>query len=449
MKLERSLPNSAEAERAILGAILLNNALAIQAQTELLPEQFYLPSHRQIFVAMLALVEAQSEISPVLVAELLERENSLEAVGGLTFLTNLTYGLPRSDNLKHYAKIVREKAALRQLIKLTAKIASEALEHEEEAATILERAEAAMFDLAMQTRVASKSTLRTYDQIATGVVELFEQWSDGNASAIPTRIPELDHRLASGGFSAGDFVVIAARTSFGKSAMALQIALNAARAGTPILFFSLEMRGERLFIRNLSSVTGVAHNEINPWTFQHDRVLSSKIVAGIGQLAGLPIQVEDRVHGLNRLCSIARDWRRRATSPGMIIGDYMQLVNNKLSARSREQEVAGVSTEFKRLGVELDVPVIGISQLSREQAKQNRRPELSDLRESGQIENDCDVVLFPYSTETLEDKPVRSMKLYCPKQRSGKSGWEIGIDFDAEHQWFYTDQLYLDGRQTA
>lgn len=441
-ELERALPNSAEAERAVLGGILLQNSLIAEASAFLVPDQFYVPSHRRIYVAMLALAEQESAIDAILIAEELDKENAKESVGGISFITNLTYGLPHSSSIAHYAKVVRDKALLRQLIKTANKITQDALEGEDSAGEILERAEQDMLSLNIQAQLSAKSTVRNYEQVAGSVMDMFEKWSEGNTVAIPTQIPELDRRLAFGGLSAQDFIVIAARTSFGKTALALQIALNVARTQTPVLIFSLEMSAERLFVRNLSSVTGVAHRDINPWTFAHNTKLSGDILRGVGKLRDLPLQVEDKTYSLNRLLAIAREWRRKTNGKGLLITDYIQLVKNTLDKRSREQEVAGISMELKRLAKELDVPVIGVSQFSREQAKQNRRPELSDLRESGQLEQDVDVALFPYSQDGIKDEPVRAMKLYCPKQRSGSAGWEIDIDFDAEHQWMFTEQMY-------
>jgi replicative DNA helicase len=438
---ERSLPNSAEAERAILGAILLDNGLVYPTVAQLTPEMFYVPSHRRIYVAMIALSEAKSEINPILIGEELKKENALESVGGFTFITNLTYGLPHTTNITYYAKVIRGKALLRQLIKASNKITQDALEEEDDPETIFERAQEAIFALGIQVQLDARKP-RTYEQIADNVFQLFGDWADGNIVAIPTQIPELDHRLAYGGLSAQDFIIIAARSSFGKTALALQIGLNVARSNRPVLICSLEMSGEKLFIRNLSSVTGVPHRQIKPWTFQHDRVTATKILQGIGRLKDQGIQVEDRIHDLNKLTAVAREWRRVNKADGLIIVDYLQLVKNSLHKRNRQEEVAGISTEMKRLAQELNVPVIGVSQFNRDPARQNRRPELSDLRESGQLEQDADVVLFPWSEDGLKDQEVRSMKLYCAKQRNGSVGWEIDIDFDGEKQWFYTEEMY-------
>lgn len=441
---EKPLPNSAEAERAVLGGILLNGELIHQATNELLPEQFYVPSHRRIFEAMQAIAK-RGPVDLVLLNEHLATEGILESVGGIGFTKNLTYGLPFSSNLSHYAKVIRQKAMLRQLVKSCAKITADVFDEDDEPEIILERAQEQLFTLGLQVNLSTRQP-RTYAEISDSVFRLFEDWTDGNVVALPTQIPELDDRLAYGGLSAQDFIIIAARSSFGKTALALQVGLNVSRTGKSVLIVSLEMSGEKLFIRNLSSVTGVAHREIKPWTFQHNQATSTQILNGIPKLTGRPIQVEDRVSELNRLVAIARDWKRKNKNAALVIVDYLQLVKNKQDKRSRQEEVAGVSTEMKRMAQELNVPVIGVSQFNRDPARQNRRPELSDLRESGQLEQDADVVLFPWSEDGLKDQEVRGMKLYCAKQRNGSVGWEIPIDFDGEKQWFYTEQMYRDAR---
>lgn len=437
---ERPLPNSAEAERAVLGAILLNGELIHQATTELLPEQFYIPSHRRIFEAMQAIANRESEVNHVLVCEELATDGSLQSVGGMSFITNLVYGLPVSSNISHYTKVIRGKAMLRDLVKAANKIVADALEEEDEPGVIYERSIEQLFGIGVQASLSNRKT-RTYEEISASVFQMFNDWTEGNVVAVPTQIPELDQRLAYGGLSAQDFIIIAARSSFGKTALALQIGLNVSRTGRDVLIVSLEMSGEKLFIRNLSSTTGVAHKQIKPWTFQHEPDTARKLYKGIQHIQRCPIQVEDRVHELHRLIAIARDWKRRNREAGLIIVDYLQLVKNKQDKRSRQEEVAGVSTEMKRLAQELNVPVIGVSQFNRAPATQNRRPELSDLRESGQLEQDADVVLFPWSENGLQDETVRAMKLYCAKQRNGSVGWEIPIDFNGERQWFSTFEM--------
>lgn len=442
---ERQLPHSAEAERAVLGSILLNPELIHQARTDLLPEQFYIPSNRRVFEVMLKIDSRESEVNHVLVCEELATDGSLHSVGGTGFVIGLAHGLPHSSNISHYTKVIRGKALLRDLVKTANKIATDALEEEDEPNEIYERSVEQLFGLGVQASLSGRKA-RSYEEISASVYHMFEEWAEGRIVAVPTQIPELDRKLAYGGLSAQDFIIIAARSSFGKTALALQIGLNVSRTGKGVLIVSLEMSGEKLFIRNLSSVTGVAHNRIKPWTFQHDQVTSAQILNGIGKIERCPIQVEDRVHELHRLIAIARDWKRRNKDASLIIVDYLQLVKNKQDKRSRQEEVAGVSTAMKRLAQELNVPVIGVSQFNRDPARQNRRPELSDLRESGQLEQDADMVLFPWSEEGLQDVEVRAMKLYCAKQRNGSVGWEIPIDFDGEKQWFSTAEMIREAR---
>lgn len=432
-RLDKPLPHSAEAERTILGAILLNNSLLSQAETMLLPSQFYIPSNRRTFEGMIALAGRGVQIDHVLLNE--------ETGESISWLANLTYGLPHSSNIAHYAKVVQEKAVLRQIVKLAAKIEAQALE-EEDPELILERTEQDLFALGIQFRVDSR--VKTYSEISKSVMSLFEAWGNGEIVALPTQIPELDRHLAYGGLSAQDFIIIAARSSFGKTALALQIGLNVSRTGKSVLIASLEMSSEKLFIRNLASVTGIAHRQITPWTFQHNPETARQIMSGIPSLETYPIQVEDRINELGQLVSVAREWKRKAPMPGLVIVDYLQLVKNKQDRRTRQEEVAGISSEIKRLASELDIPIIGVSQLSRRPAQENRRPELPDLRESGQLEQDADVVLFPWSEDGLKDDAIRRMKLYCAKQRNGAMDWTINIDFNCDRQWFFTEQMLRD-----
>jgi replicative DNA helicase len=414
-ELEKPLPNSDEAERAILGGILINNGLLAQAQTLLVPGQFYTPSHRRTFEAMIALADRGMPIDELTLHE----ETGFEKPK----IANLAYGLPRSLSIEHYARLVREKAALRQIIKLTARTQAIALGEEDAAVTIIEQAQQDLFALSVQFHVRSKA--KTYSEIGKSVMSQFEAWERGEIVVLPTQIPELDHRLSYGGFSRQQFIIIAARSSFGKTALALQIGLNVSRTGKSVLIASLEMPGEMLFMRNLASVTGVPYSKINPWTFQNDSKTTGRIVSGISAIDTCPIQVEDRINELSHLCAVAREWKRTSGNPGLVIVDYLQLVKNKQDRRTRQEEVAGISSEMKRLATELDLPLIGVSQLNRKPANENRRPELSDLRESGQLEQDADVVLFPWSEEGLQDVEVREMKLYCAKQRKGNRAGKL------------------------
>lgn len=445
--LDRPRPAAPDAERVILGSILLENSLIHEAREMTKLDDYSTPAHRIIFSAMLMLAHAHQDISPVLIGAMLRDNGQLEKVGGVSYITNLSgfvWGVPRTDSIAHYAKIVRGKALLRKLIASHERGIEAAYAEEEEPDTILDNAQRDLIEINFESRVMNGS-VRSYKEIGASVTQMFDKWSGGNSIAIPTGIPEIDHKLVYGGLAYGDFIVLAAPTSQGKTAMALQIALNAARAGNPILIFSLEMKGERLFIRNLSSVSNVPRREIAPYTFRHQHHDTiGRIKTAQPQLEETKIYVADKVRSLNRVSSVATDWKLRTCKDGggLIIVDYMQLVQNKLSKRSREEEVAGVSRELKSLAAMLDLPVLGLSQFNREPSRSNNRPELKDLRESGALEQDTDLALFIWSPTKTGDENIRAVNVYCPKQRDGPMGWEESIDFDAEHQWFRSAQMW-------
>ena len=248
---ERALPNSSEAERAILGATLLDNGLISQAIEQLKPEDFYVPSHRRIFVAMIALFERGAEINPILIGEELKKENALESVGGVSFITNLTYGLPHSTNILHYAKVVRGKSMLRQLIKTSNKITQEALAEEDEPEIILDHAEHSIFQLADERiRQGFVHVKPIAEQLLEKVQEM-----EGRAAVLTgltTGFADLDKMTS--GLQAADLIILAARPSMGKTSLALMLAENAAiHAGAVVGMFSLEMSKESLVMRMLCS----------------------------------------------------------------------------------------------------------------------------------------------------------------------------------------------------
>jgi replicative DNA helicase len=254
--LERSLPNSAEAERAILGGIILDNGLISQAIELLRPEDFYVPSHRRIFLAMTALFERGAEINPILIGEELKKDNALESVGGISFITNLTYGLPHSTNIAHYAKVVRGKSMLRQLIRAANKITQEALEQEDEPELILDHAEHAIFEL------ADERLRQGFVHVKPVAQELLEkiQEMEGRSSVLTgltTGFADLD--TLTSGLQRQDLIIVAARPSMGKTSFALMLAENAAIhvPGAVVGMFSLEMSKEALVMRMLCSQANI------------------------------------------------------------------------------------------------------------------------------------------------------------------------------------------------
>ncbi|HEV7843287.1 MAG TPA: replicative DNA helicase [Pyrinomonadaceae bacterium] len=421
--LERPLPNSAEAERAILGSVVLDNGLVSQAIELLKPEDFYVPSHRRIFLSMIALFERGSEINPILIGEELRREGELEAVGGVTFITNLTYGLPRFTNIAHYAKIVRDKSVLRQLIKATNKITSEALEEEDEADIILDHAEQMIFALADERTRQGFSHVKP---VADHILEKVQEMAGRTAmlTGLTTGFNELDTMTS--GLQPSDLIVIAARPSMGKTSLALTLAQNAAlHAQAVVGVFSLEMSKESLVMRMLCSEGHVDAHRFRTGFLSRDEW--GRLAGALGRLAETKIYIDD-TPGISVLEMRAKSRRLAAEQKrlDLIIVDYLQLMSgSSRRAESRQQEVSQISRELKGLAKELNVPLIALSQLSRApESRTDHRPQLADLRESGAIEQDADVVAFIYREEQYNrtEENAGIAEILISKQRNGPTG---------------------------
>jgi replicative DNA helicase len=445
--LERSLPNSAEAERAILGGIILDNGLISQAIELLRPEDFYVPSHRRIFVAMTALFERGAEINPILIGEELKKENALESVG-VSFITNLTYGLPHSTNIAHYAKVVRGKSMLRQLIRAANKITQEALEQEDEPEIILDHAEHAIFQLADE-RI--RQGFVHVEPIAQKLLEKIQEM-EGRASVLTgltTGFADLD-KLTSG-LQRQDLIIVAARPSMGKTSLALMLAENAAIhvPGAVVGMFSLEMSKEALVMRMLCS-----QGNIDAQRFRNgflSRPEWAQIAKSLGTLAEAKIFLDDTA-GITVLEMRAKARRLAAEQKrlDLIVVDYLQLMSGSAKRfESRQQEVSLISRELKGLAKELNVPLVALSQLSRApESRSDHRPQLADLRESGALEQDADVVAFIYRPEqyktpeerdNMPDDEKNVAELIVAKQRNGPTD-TIRLRFTPSSMRF--DNLY-------
>jgi replicative DNA helicase len=446
---ERALPNSSEAERAILGAVLLDNGLISQAIEQLRPEDFYVPSHRRIFVAMIGLFERGSEINPILIGEELKKENALESVGGISFISNLTYGLPHSTNITHYAKVVRGKSMLRQLIKAANKITQEALEEEDEPELILDHAEHAIFELADE-RIRQGFT--HVKPIAEQLLEKVQEM-EGRAAVLTgltTGFADLDKMTS--GLQRNDLIIVAARPSMGKTSFALMLAENAAiQAGAVVGMFSLEMSKEALVMRMLCS-----QGNIDAQRFRNgflSRLEWAQIAKSLGTLADAKIFLDD-TPGLTVLEMRAKSRRLAAEQKriDLIVVDYLQLMSGSAKRfESRQQEVSQISRELKGLAKELNVPLVALSQLSRApESRSDHRPQLADLRESGALEQDADVVAFIYRPEqyqtpeerdSLPEEQKNVAELIVAKQRNGPTG-SVDLRFTPSSMRF--DNLYRD-----
>ena len=446
-EIERSLPNSSEAERAILGGVLLDNALISQAVELLRHEDFYVPSHRRVFSAMIALFERGAEINPILIGEELKKENALESVGGISFITNLTYGLPHSTNIANYAKIVRGKSMLRQLIRAANKITQEALEQEDEPEIILDHAEHAIFELADERiRQGFVHVKPVAEQLLEKIQEM-----EGRAAlltGLTSGFADLDKMTS--GLQRSDLIILAARPSMGKTSLALMLAENAAiHAGAVVGIFSLEMSKEALVMRMLCS-----QGNIDAQRFRNgflSRPEWAQIAKSLGTLADAKIFLDD-TPGITVLEMRAKARRLAAEQKklDLLIVDYLQLMSGSAKRfESRQQEVSQISRELKGLAKELNVPLVALSQLSRApESRSDHRPQLADLRESGALEQDADVVAFiyraeqyktPEERESLPEDQKNIAELIIAKQRNGPTG-SIDLRFTPSSMRF--DNLY-------
>jgi len=423
--LEKPLPSSEESERVILGAILLDNSVIAQAVEHLKAEDFYSPLNRRVFAAMISLFEKQKQIDPILIGEELKKEGSLESIGGITTITNLTFGLPHFSNVEEYIKVVRDKSVVRNLIRTCNSITGEALAEEDDAEVILDHAEQAIFALAeARTRQSFSRIAPVADRILARVKEHAAGQSSG-ITGLSTGFTELDDMTS--GFQRTDLIIVAGRPSMGKTALCLTVAQNAAlKSNAVVAVFSLEMSKEQLVTRMLSSE---AH--INAHRFRTGHLMSNeweKLAGAIATLSDAKIFIDD-TPGISALEIRAKSRRLAAEQKALdlIVVDYLQLMGSGGGRRNdnRQQEVSQISRELKALAKELDVPVLALSQLSRApEARNPPKPLMSDLRESGSIEQDADVVAFiyreDYYKETEENKGLA--ELIVSKQRNGPTG---------------------------
>ncbi len=421
--LEKPLPSSEESERVILGSILLDNSVIAQAVEHLKPEDFYSPLNRRVFAAMIDLFEKQRQIDPILIGEELKKEGSLESIGGVTTITNLTFGLPHFSNVEEYIKVVHDKAVVRSLIRTCNAITGEALAEEDDAEIVLEHAEQAIFALAeARTRESFSRIAPVADRVLARVKERAAGEGTG-ITGLSTGFRELDDMTS--GLQRTDLVIVAGRPSMGKTALCLTVAQNAAlHSKAVVAVFSLEMSKEQLVTRMLSSE---AH--INAHRFRTGHLMSNeweRLANAIGTLSDAKIFIDD-TPAISALEIRAKSRRLAAEQKALdlIVVDYLQLMGGSRRTESRQQEVSQISRELKGLAKELDVPVLALSQLSRApEARSPPKPLMSDLRESGSIEQDADVVAFiyreDYYKETEENKGLA--ELIVAKQRNGPTG---------------------------
>jgi replicative DNA helicase len=420
---ERTLPHNLEAERSVLGAILVHNDafnLAVQVVDS---SDFYRDAHRRIFERMIALNERNQAIDFVTLKEELSRNGELDEVGGPAYVASLADGVPRATNVEYYARIVKEKATLRNLIYAASKIVTNAYEADQESDLILDEAESAIFSVADDRLKAGFVAMRDLVKDSFPKIELlFEQKK--LITGVPTGFADMDEMTR--GLQAGDLIIVAARPSMGKTSLVLNIAQYvAAQPEHTVGFFSLEMSKESLFLRLLTSEAQIdSHRLMSGAIGQKDY---GRISHALETMSAMKLYIDDTAN-IGVLEMRAKS-RRLKSEHGLslLVVDYIQLMTGRGRFENRTLELASISRSLKGLAKELSVPIVVLSQLSRApEARSDHRPQLSDLRESGALEQDADLVVLIYRDDVYNKDPnnpdAGTAELILAKQRNGPTG---------------------------
>jgi len=420
---ERTLPHNLEAERSVLGAILVHNDAYNLAVQVIEPADFYRDAHRRIFDKMISLNERNQAIDFVTLKEELGRSGELDDVGGPAYVASLADGVPRATNVEYYARIVKEKATLRNLIFAANKILTNAYEADQESDLILDEAEGAIFAVADDRLKAGFVPMRDLVKESFPKIEqLFEQ--KRLITGVPTGFVDMDEMTR--GLQGGDLVIVAARPSMGKTSLVLNISQHVATLpGHTVGFFSLEMSKESLFIRLLTSEAQIdSHRLMSGAIGQKDY---GKISHALETLSAMKLFIDDTANiGVLEMRAKAR--RLKAEHGlSLLVVDYIQLMSGRGRFENRTLELASISRSLKGLAKELSVPIVVLSQLSRApESRSDHRPQLSDLRESGALEQDADLVVLIYRDDVYNKDPnspdAGTAELILAKQRNGPTG---------------------------
>lgn len=417
----KQLPHTLEAERAVLGSLLLNDEYAPAVLEILAPEDFYLPAHSYVFAIIARLCQESRRLDIVIIQDELEKEGRLEAVGGIAYLIGLQEDISLVGLVEQHARLVKEKAVLRQLIHSASEIIANCYTQDD-------RRIDEVLDSAEQTilRIADKRTTDAFIQLPIWLKRTFHHISSlksqgGELTGVATHFKKLDSMTS--GFQKSDLVVLAARPSMGKTSLALRFAQNAAAHGSVVGFFSLEMSAEQLVLRLLSLESGIPHYHIRNANLSSDDLLELTHVAA--RLAPYKLFIDDSPsQTILNIRTKARKLKREHNLHMLII-DYLQLIGSAKHYENRHQEVSEISRSLKALAKELDIPIIALSQLSRAvDSRVDKRPMLSDLRDSGAIEQDADVILFVYRDVVYhpDTEYPDGAEVIIGKQRNGPTG---------------------------
>lgn len=424
--MERIPPHNLEAEKSVIGAAMLDKEVVFDVLEVVRAEDFYSKANREIFTVITDLQRSSTPVDVLTVTDELKKRKMLEAVGGRVYVAQLSADVPSVSNAVEYAKIVAEKAVLRRLIGTADEIAKKGYEESENTLDILEYAEKGIFEIAKSKQHSEMAKIS--EIILTNFEEIsVRSQSQGGITGVPSGLIDLDRKLS--GFQKSDMVVLAARPSMGKTAFALNVALNAAlKAEAKVLIFSLEMAKEQLSQRLLSMEARVESQKMS--TGDVNMSDWDKMSAALDSFNKMSIYIDD-TPGI-KLMEIKNKCRRMKAETGldMIILDYLQLMEGEKRSDNRQQEITSLSRGMKLLAREMECPVIVLSQLSRApDQRENHRPVLSDLRESGAIEQDADVVLFLYRDEVYNEETEKPgiCEVIVAKHRNGPIGTvEVG-----------------------
>ncbi|GGE05892.1 replicative DNA helicase [Marinithermofilum abyssi] len=440
---DRMPPHSQEAEQAVLGAILIDPSVLVTVTERVRPEDFYRQAHQKLFQVMIDLSERGEPVDLVTLTSELQNRKLLEEAGGVSYLTELAAAVPTAANVDYYARIVEEKAILRRLIRTATEIATSGYNGGEEVARVIDQAEKKILDIS-QRRMS-----KGFTPIKELLMDTFERieslhYNQGKLTGVPSGYADLD-RMTSG-FQASDLIILAARPSMGKTAFSLNVAQNVAiRAGKPVAIFNLEMSAPQLVQRMLA-----AEGNIDAQVFRSGQLSDEdweKLTMAISSLAEAPIFIDD-TPGISVFEIRAKLRRLQAEHGlGLVLIDYLQLIEGR-GRESRQQEISEISRSLKLLARELHVPVIALSQLSRAvEQRQDKRPMLSDLRESGSIEQDADIVSFLYRDDYYnEDSEKKNIiEVILAKHRNGPVG-KVELLFLKNYNKFLSlDMRHSDG----
>ncbi|GAB4409514.1 MAG: replicative DNA helicase [Thermodesulfovibrionales bacterium] len=449
LALDRLPPQNIEAEQSVLGAILLENDALTKAIEILSHEDFYREAHRKIFGVMIELFEKGEAIDLITVANSLRRRDELDAIGGEAYLSTLASQVPTAANVRYHSKIVKEKALLRALLRSATEIAAKVYESSMEADEMVDYAERSIFDISDKR---TKTSFFTLKEVIKSSFEMIEHLYDKKEAitGIPSGFRDLDELTT--GLQPGDLIIIGGRPSMGKTALGLNIAQHVGiEMREPVAIFSLEMSKEQLAMRMLCAEAMVDSNSVRKGFIRKEDW--HKLTSAAGKLAEAPIFIDDS-SSITVLEMRAKARRLKIEQGGLslVIVDYLQLMRSRGNFERREQEISEISRSLKALAKELKVPVVALSQLNRGvEQRHDRRPTLADLRESGAIEQDADVIIFLYRDEVYnKDNPSNRGKaeVIIAKQRNGPTS-TVNLTFLSNCTRFmaYTDRSYNDSEE--